>query len=151
MSPSGSEARQLFHETYRSALARVIRLVAGDSEGTARVARQTLSVAATGRGISRETAREITELLQAPRAPRAAAWQALANRTAAASSRQVPGDPEDHIVHDYAFATVSERDARGRFRLRGRFFALPDEALAIYHRLDAAYLAGLTKSLGLGR
>ena len=151
LSEPGSEGRQLFQEVYRSALARVIGLAASGSHETARVARQTLSVVATGRGISRGAAREITGLLQASRVPRTAAWQALAKRTAAASARQVPGDPEDHIVHDYAFATVSERDARGRFRLRGRFFALSDEALAIYHRLDAAYLTGLTKSLGLGR
>jgi len=151
LSAPGSEGRQLFQEVYRSSLARVIGLAASGSNETARVARQTLAVVATGRGLSRETAREITGLLHAPRAPRAAAWQTLAKRTAAASSRQVPGDPEDHIVHDYAFATVSERDSRGRFRLRGQFFALPQEALAIYHRLDAAYLAGLTRSLGLGR
>ena len=151
LSAPGSEGRQLFQEVYRSALARVIGLAASGSNETARVARQTLSVVAAGRGVSRETVREITGLLHAPRAPRAAAWQALAKRTASASSRQVPGDPEDHIVHDYAFATVSERDGRGRFRLRGRFFSLPQEALAIYHRLDAAYLTGLTKSLGLGR
>jgi hypothetical protein len=75
----------------------------------------------------------------------------LAKRVAAAPSRKVPGDPDDHIVHDYAFATVSERDARGQFRRRGRFFALPQDALGIYHRLDAAYLAGLVRSLGLGR
>ena len=116
LSAPGSEGRQLFQEVYRSALARVIGLAASGSDETARVARQTLSVVATGRGISRGAAREITGLLQAARAPRTAAWQALAKRTAAASARQVPGDPEDHIVHDYAFATVSERDARGRFR-----------------------------------
>ena len=68
---------------------------------------------------------------------------------AAASARRIPGDPEDLIVHDYAFATVSERDGRGRFRLRGRFFALPEQALALYHRLDATYLGNLVRSLRL--
>jgi hypothetical protein len=106
---------------------------------------------AKGKGLSRETAREIAGFLSAPQALPCSAWQELAKRVAGESGRRIPGDPEDHIVHDYAFATVSERDARGRFRLRGRFFTLPDEALAIYHRLDAGYLANLVRSLRLDR
>jgi len=150
LSPAGSEGRQLFQEVYRSALSRVAGLAGSRAEETARVARQTLDIVAKGKGISRETAREITGFLRAPQPPRASGWQTLAKRVAAASARQIPGDPEDLIVHDYAFATVSERDARGRFRLRGRFFALSDGALAIYHRLDAAYLRNLVRSLRLG-
>jgi hypothetical protein len=106
---------------------------------------------AKGHGVSRDAARQIGGLLRAPKALRASAWQALAKTVASAMARQVPGDPEDHIVHDYAFATVGDRDARGRFRLRGRFFRLPDEALGIYRRLDKAYLADLVRSLNLGR
>jgi len=147
--PAGSQARQLFQEAYRSALARVVNLAASGSSETARVARQTLEVVAAGRGSSGETSRQVLGLVRATAAPRATAWQALAKRVAAASSRQVPGDPEDHLVHDYLFATVSERDGRGGFRFRGRFFVLPEEALAIYHRLDAAYLRDLVRSLSL--
>lgn len=149
--PAGSPARQLFQEVYRSAVARVIGLAAGGSNETARVARQTLEAVAAGRGLSRETALKITRLLHASPTPPALTWRNLARRVAAAPQRQVPGDPQGHIVHDYAFATVSERDGRGRFRFRGRFFTLPDEALRIYHRLDAAYLVNLVQSLGLGR
>jgi hypothetical protein len=150
LSPAGSEGRQLFQEVYRNALSRVAGLAGSRAEETARVARQTLDIVARGKGISRETAREIAGFLRAPQPLRGAGWQTLAKRVAAASARQIPGDPEDLIVHDYAFATVSERDARGRFRLRGRFFALSDDALAIYHRLDAAYLRNLVRSLWLG-
>jgi hypothetical protein len=151
MSAVGSEGRKLFQEVYRSALTRVIRLAASGAGETARVARQTLTIVAEGQGLSRETSREFTEILRAPTAPSAAAWQRLAKRVSSATARRVPGHPEDHIVHDYAFATVSERDPRGGFRLRGRFFALRDGALALYHRLDAAYLRGLVRSLGLDR
>ncbi|MFA5026711.1 MAG: tagaturonate epimerase family protein [Candidatus Methylomirabilota bacterium] len=151
VSAPGSEGRQLFQELYRSALARVIGLAGGGSEETARVARQTLLAVTKGTGLSRGTAREIAELLNAPQPPRASVWPRLARRMAAASSREVPGDPTDHLVHDYAFATVGARDARGRFRLRGRFFGLPDEALAIYRKLDTAYLSALVRSLGLDR
>jgi len=149
LSPAESEGRRLFQEVYRSALSRVVCLAGSHAEETARVARQTLEVVAKGKGLSRETAREIAGLLRAPQAPRSSGWQGLAKRVAAASARRIPGDPEDRIVHDYAFATVSERDARGRFRMRGRFFTLPEEALAIYHRLDAAYLGNLVRSLRL--
>lgn len=159
MCPAGSEARELFHEMYRSALCRVIRLAGAraDNDGgrgsdqTVRVARQTLATVANGRGLSRDTSREVLRLLAQARTLSPAAWEALARKIAAATPRQVPGSPDDQIVHDYAFATVGERDARGRFRLRGRFFALPEEALAVYHRLDAAYLGGLVRSLGLTR
>jgi len=72
-------------------------------------------------------------------------------RVAGASSREVPGSLRDGIVHNYAFATVGERDARGRFRYRGQLLSAPPEALAIYHRLDAAYLANLVRSLRLDR
>jgi hypothetical protein len=149
--PAGSPGRQLFQEVYRSALARVLSLAASGSNETARVACQTLEAVAAGRGSSRETKRQIAGRLRAAATSRVAAWETLAKRVATASSRQVPGDPEDHIVHDYAFATVSERDRRGRFRFRGRFFTLPEDALGIYHRLDATYLAGLVRSLDLGR
>lgn len=149
MSPAGSEGRQLFQEVYRSALSRVVALAGSHAEETARVARQTLEAVAKGKALSRETAREIAGLASAPQPARSAGWQALAKRVAAASAHRIPGDPEDLIVHDYAFATVSERDARGRFRLRGRFFSLPEPALAVYHRLDAAYLGNLVRSLRL--
>ena len=149
LSAPGSAGRALFQEVYRSALARVVGLVGSDSDETARVARQTLDVVAAGKGLSRVASREILGLLRAPRAPRASAWQALAKRVAAATPQQVPGDPADHIVHDYAFATVGERDARGIFRLRGRFFNLPEESLRLYRKLDAAYLRDLVRSLGL--
>jgi hypothetical protein len=149
--PSGSPGRQLFQEVYRSALARVIGLAGSGPNETARVARQTLEAVAAGRGSSRETTRPIVALLRAAPSPPVQAWQRLAKRVAAASSRIVSGNPDDHIVHDYAFATVSERDGRGRFRLRGRFFTLPAGALGIYHRLDAAYLAALVRSLRLDR
>ncbi len=150
LSPTGSEGRQLFQEVYRSSLSRVAALAGSQAEETARVARQTLEIVTKGEGISRAAAREILGFLRAPQPLGPLAWQKLAKRVAAASVRQIPGDPEDRIVHDYAFATVSERDARGRFRLRGRFFALSDDALAIYHRLDAAYLRNLVRSLRLG-
>jgi hypothetical protein len=149
LSPAESEGRRLFQDVYRSALSRVVALAGSRAEETARVARQTLEVVAKGKALSRETAREISGQLSAAHPARSSGWQALAKRVAAASARQIPGDPEDRIVHDYAFATVSERDARGRFRLRGRFFTLPEEALAVYHRLDAAYLGNLARSLGL--
>jgi hypothetical protein len=150
MGPAGSEERRLFQEVYRSALSRVAGLAGSHAEETARVARQTLEIVANGQAISRETAREIAGFLRAPQPLRGMDWQKLAKRIAAASARQIPGDPDDLIVHDYAFATVSERDTRGRFRLRGRFFSLSDDALAIYHRLDAAYLRNLVRSLRLG-
>ncbi len=149
LSAPGSAGHTLFQEMYRSALARVVGLVASDSDETARVARQTLEVVTAGKGVSGGAGREIRGLLHASRPSRPAAWQALAKRVAAAAPQQVPGDPTDHIVHDYAFATVGERDARGNFRLRGRFFGLPEESLKIYHRLDAAYLRDLVRSLGL--
>ena len=149
MGPAGSEGRRLFQEVYRSALSRVAGLAGSRAEETARVARQTLEIVAHGQAISRETAREIAGFLRAPQPLRGTEWQKLAKRMAEASARQIPGDPEDLIVHDYAFATVSERDARGRFRFRGRFFALSDEALAVYHRLDSAYLRNLVRSLRL--
>jgi hypothetical protein len=151
LSAPGSEGRALFQDVYRSALARVIGLAGAGSGETAKVARQTLEAVAKGTGLSRGAAREILELLRAPKAPRASAWRDLAIRVAAATSRQIPGDPADFIVHDYAFATVGERDARGKFRLRGRFFSLPEETLRIYRRLDAAYLSDLVRSLGLHR
>jgi hypothetical protein len=150
LSPTTSEGGRLFQEVYRSALARVIRLAGGGSDDqTARVARQTLAAIAAGRGLSLEVSRAITRLLEAGKAPRPSAWEGLARRVASASARQVPGAPDDNIVHDYAFATVSERDGRGRFRLRGRFFSLSDEDLRLYHRLDATYLRDLVRSLGL--
>jgi hypothetical protein len=46
---------------------------------------------------------------------------------------------------------VGERDGRGLIRYRGRLLSAPQEALAIYHRLDSAYLANLVRSLGLDR
>jgi hypothetical protein len=157
--PPGSEGRDLFHEVYRTALCRLIRLAAGaadvgrgrGSDQTTQVARQTLAAVTNGRGLSREISREVLRLLGQARIVSPVAWEALARKIAKATARQVPGNPGDQIVHDYAFATVSERDARGRFRLRGRFFTLPEEALAVYHRLDAAYLGNLVRSLHLAR
>ncbi len=149
LSQTGSPGRQLFQEIYRSALARVVGLAASGTSETSRVARQTLETVAAGRGLSREIACGITGLLHASPTPTATSWRTLAKRVGAASNRKISGDPEDHIVHDYAFATVSERDGRGRFRYRGRFFALSNDALKIYHRLDAAYLAALVRSLNL--
>jgi hypothetical protein len=149
--PTGSSGRELFREMYRSALCRVLRLAGagGASDQTAHVARQTLAAVAEGRSLSHKTAQAVHRLLEEAATPRPAAWEAMARRIAEATGREVPGAPDDHIVHDYAFATVGDRDARGRFRLRGRFFALPDEALAIYHRLDAAYMRDLVRSLRL--
>jgi hypothetical protein len=150
--PAGSEGRDLFHEVYRTALARVVRLASGSaSDQTAAVARQTLEKIVAGPSLSREASREVRRLLDQSGALSPSAWEAAARTIAKGTARQVPGSPDDRIVHDYAFATVSERDARGRFRLRGRFFALPEEALAIYRRLDAAYLANLVRSLRLAR
>jgi len=151
LSAPASEGRRLFQEVYRCALARVIGLVGSGSDETARVARQTLEAVSKGEGVSRVAARKLAGMLAGPGRVPAAAWAALARRVAAAPPRMVPGDPRDHIVHDYAFATVGERDGRGDFRLRGRFFDLPAEALAGYHRLDAAYLRDLVRSLGLER
>ena len=152
LSPATSEGGRLFQEVYRSALARVIRLAGGASDDqTARVARQTLAAVAAGRGLSREVSRGITRLLSGAKPPRASAWEELARRVASAPARRVPGAPDDNIVHDYAFAAVSERDGRGRFRFRGRFFSLSDEGLRLYHRLDAAYLRDLVRSLDLDR
>jgi hypothetical protein len=70
---------------------------------------------------------------------------------AAATPAHVPGALDDHIVHDYAFATVGARDESGTFHLRGRLLTLPDEARRAYERLDRAYLADLVRSLGLDR
>jgi hypothetical protein len=151
LAPAHSEGRRLFQEVYRRALSRVIGLAASGATETARVARQTLEIVGQRRGLARRFRHDLAGLLRASRRPREAAWRAFANRVASASSRRVPGDLEDHIVHDYAFATVSERDACGRFRLRGRFFSLPDDALRIYHRLDRAYLNSLVRSLHLAR
>jgi hypothetical protein len=95
--------------------------------------------------------RGITRLLNGAKPPRGSAWEELARRVASAPARRVPGAPDDNIVHDYAFAAVSERDGRGRFRFRGRFFSLSDEGLRLYHRLDAAYLRDLVRSLDLDR
>ncbi len=150
--PAGSDGRDLFHDVYRTALARVIRLARGSgADQTAQVARQTLETVAKGRSLSREASREVLRLLGQTQTLSPGAWETLGRKIAKATARQVPGSPDDHIIHDYAFATVSERDARGRFRLRGRFFTLPEEALAVYHRLDAAYLANLVRSLRLAR
>lgn len=149
--PTGSSGRLLFQEVYRSALARVMALAGGGADETARVARQTLAIVARGRGLSRPAAQELRGLLEAAKPARASAWSALAKRTATASATLVPGDIEDHIVHDYAFATVGERDTKGRFKRRGAFFTLPAEALAIYHKLDMAYLVNLVRSLGLDK
>jgi hypothetical protein len=152
LSPATSEGGRLFQEVYRSALARVIRLAGGASaDQTALVARQTLAAIAAGRGPSREVSRAITRLQDGAKAFQASACEALARQVASATARQVPGVPDDNIVHDYAFAAVSERDGRGRFRFRGRFFSLSDEELRLYHRLDAAYLRSLVRSLDLDR
>jgi hypothetical protein len=151
LSPAGSEGRLLFQEVYRSALARVIRLAGCGSDQTGLVARQTLATVAAGKGLSRDLSREITGHLDEAKPPKATAWEALARKVASAPARLVPGDPADHIVHDYAFATASERDGRGGFRLRGQFFSLSEGALGIYHRLDASYLANLVRSLDLDR
>lgn len=149
LAPPRSEARVLFQEVYRSALSRVVALVASGSDETARVARQTLEVVRQGRGLSPVLRRDLAALLRAKGSARHTAWTALAKRVAVASPREAPGDVEDHIVHDYAFATVSERDSRGSFRFRPRFFALADEALRAYRRLDRSYLTDLIRSLHL--
>jgi hypothetical protein len=146
----GSDARRLFGEVYRAALARVVALAVEDAGETARVARQTLRRVAGGRGIRGALRAELTTLLSADR-PASRAWRGLAARVAAATPAHVPGALDDHIVHDYAFATVGARDASGTFRLRGRLLTLPDEARRAYERLDRAYLADLVRSLGLDR
>ena len=151
LAPAHSEARLLFQDVYCSALSRVIGLVAAGPDETARVARQTLEIVGQGDGLSRSFRRELAGLLRAPQLPHEATWRAFAKRVASASARQAPGDLEDHIIHDYAFATVGERDGRGRFRLRGGFFTLPDEAVRLYRRLDWGYLTNLVRSLRLVR
>jgi hypothetical protein len=145
----GSGGRRLFEEVYRTALARVVALAGGDADETARVARQTLRLVARGRGVRGALRAELKALL-ASDPPRPAGWRALADRVAGAPPGLVPGGLDDHIVHDYAFATVGARDDAGDFRLRGRLLTLPDDARRAYQRLDRAYLAGLVRSLGLG-
>jgi hypothetical protein len=149
LAPRHSEGQLLFQEVYRGALSRVVMLVADGDGQTARVARQTLEVVQQGGGLSPRLRRALAALLRSEGSPRHAAWRALARQVAAASPRDVPGDIEDHIVHDYAFAAVGERDSRGGFRFRPRFFALADEALRAYRRLDRSYLTNLVRSLHL--
>ena len=149
--PERSEGKTLFRDIYRAALCRLVELTRHGGEETARVARQSLGIVARGTGVSASVAAEIRQILastgQGHDRPRAR----VVERIAGASPREVPGSLRDGIIHNYAFATVGERDARGRFRFRGRLLSVPQEALAIYHRLDAAYLASLTRSLGLDR
>jgi len=147
--PEGSEGRQLFRDVYRGSLSRTLLLAVGAAGQTAAVARETLDLVLRGGGLARELAGELEELLRRRGAKRKACAAFIA-RLAAASPRQVPGSLDDHLIHDYAFALVGERDRRGRFLHRGRFYALPEEALRIYRRLDAAYLRDLVRSLGLG-
>jgi len=146
-----SEGRALFRDVYRAALCRLVDLTRHGGEETARVARQTLSVVARGAGVSAGVAADIRGLLEPAGRGQARSSARLVKRIVEASPREVPGSLEDGIVHNYAFAAVGERDARGRFRYRGRLLSAPPEALAIYHRLDAGYLANLVRSLGLDR
>ncbi len=147
--PRGSEGRRLFDQIYRLTLARVIRLALSAGGETERVARQTLGTVAGGRGLSRAVATQLMGALGGEERGRPARIRCLLTDVHAASPRQIPGDLEDGITHDYAFTAVGERDARGRFLNRGRFFRLSPEALRIYHRLDARYLTDLIRSLGL--
>jgi hypothetical protein len=149
MSAERSVGRQLFQEAYRSTVGRVLMLAANPDNGneTARVARQTLDRLVGSPGLSGTISRKLVRLLQTPDAP-AAHWEALAKQVGSASASQVPGDPDDHIVHDYLFATVSEREGGG-FRFRGRYYGLPETALRLYRRLDAQYLTRLVRSLGI--
>lgn len=149
--PSGSVGHRLFQDVYRSGLARVLTLAGGGAGDTARVAREALSLVAEGRGLAGGLRADLRRLLAATTPPRASHWQGLAKRVVAASAAQAPGDTEDHILHDFAFTTVSERDGKGQFRHRGRFFSLPAETLAKYHRLDRAYMVNLVRSLGLDK
>jgi hypothetical protein len=149
--PERSEGKTLFRDIYRAALCRVVELTRHGGEETARVARQTLGVVARGGGVSASVATEIRQALESAGRRQDRAGVRLVKRIAGASAREVPASLHDGIVHNYAFATVGERDARGRFLYRGRLLSVPEEALAIYHRLDAAYLANLTRSLGLDR
>ncbi len=149
--PERSEGKALFRDIYRAALGRLVELTRHGGEETARVARQTLGVVARGAGVSAGVAADIRQLLEPAGRGQDRACARLGKRIAGASPREVPGSLDDGIVHNYAFATVGERDARGRFRYRSRLLSAPPEALAIYHRLDAAYLARLVRSLGLDR
>jgi len=149
--PERSEGKALFRDIYRAALCRLVELTRHGGEETARVARQILGVVARGTGVSASVAADIRRLLEPAGRGQDRSSTRLVKRVAGASSREVPGSLADGIVHNYAFATVGERDARGRFRFRGRLLSVPLEALAIYHRLDAAYLANLVRSLGLDR
>jgi len=147
--PPGSAGQTLFRDVYRKSLARVLGLALTADGETAAVARRTLGIVLRGPALSRTVAQEVRRVLEAPAGPARRVSAALANVVLAAPPRQIPGDLDDHIVHDYAFATVGERDRRGRFVNRGRFFTLPPEALAIYQRRDRAYLTNLVRSLGL--
>jgi hypothetical protein len=149
--PERSEGKALFRDIYRAALCRVVELTRHGGEETARVARQTLGVVARQGGVSASVAAEIRRVLDLAGRGQDRSRVRLVERIAGASAREVPGSLLDGIVHNYAFAAVGERDARGRFRYRGRLLSVPEDALAIYHRLDAAYLANLTRSLGLDR
>jgi hypothetical protein len=148
--PEGSEGRQLFQDVYRGSLARALELAVGAAGQTAAVAQETLGLVVKGGGLARELAGELEGLLHRRGAKRKACV-AFAARLAGASARQAPGSLDDHLIHDYAFAMVGERDRRGRFLHRGRFFSLPPDALRIYQRLDAAYLRDLVRSLGLDK
>jgi hypothetical protein len=149
MGAVGSVGRQLFQEAYRSAVSRVVGLAASPESGneTVRVARQTLAKLVGGPGLSGTVSCTLSRLVENPNAP-VAEWKALAKQIASAFPRQVPGNPEDHIVHDYLFATVSEREGGG-FRFRGRYYGLPEADLRLYRRRDAQYLTSLVRSLGL--
>ena len=149
--PERSAGKALFRDIYRAALCRLVELTRHGGEETARVARQTLSVVARGTGVSAGVAADIRRLLEPAGQGQDRSCARLVKRVAGASAREVPGSLDDGIAHNSAFATVGERDAQGRFRYRGRLLSAPPEALAIYHRLDAAYLANLVRSLGLDR
>jgi len=149
LSPEGSVGRRLFQEAYRSAVSRVLALAAHSEAGneTARVARQTLARLVDGPSLSGAVSRKLSHLLERPDTS-ARQWEALEKEVALATARQVPGTPDDHIVHDYLFATVSEREGSG-FRFRGRYFSLPEKALRLYRQIDTQYLTRLVRSLGL--
>ena len=147
--PAGSAGQRLFRDVYRVALDRVLDLALRAEGETAAVARKTLEVVLQGRGLSGAIAKEVRRVLAAPPSAAGRVAAALEALVLAAPARQVPGDLDDHILHDYAFATVGARDRRGRFLNRGRFFTLPAEALAVYQRLDKAYLTDLVRSLGM--
>ena len=151
LSAPGSEGRQLFQEVYRSALARVIGLAASGSNETARVARQTLCGRGDGSGaLPGDGARDHGTAPRAAGSTRgrlAGPGEADGLGLGSAGARGSRGSHRARL----RLRDGERAGRRGRFRLRGRFFALPRGGAGDLPPTGCGVSGHLTGRLGLGR